>query len=70
MFNRVDINYVNDIVPGISDMTMSKIKTLTPGNCMLFGTAFKMPTLTSVDLPNPTPNSDSCNINATWYQGT
>ena len=55
------------MIPGISDMTMSKIKILTPGNCMLFGTAFKMPILTSVDKPNPTPHSDSCNIGNTWY---
>ena len=67
MFNHLDIKFVNEMIPGISDMTMSKIKILTPGNCMLFGTAFKMPILTSVDKPNPTPHSDSCNISNTWY---
>ena len=68
MFNKIDIDFVYSTVPGISDNTMNKIKILTPGNCMLFGTAFKMPILTSVDKPNPTPYSDSCNISATWYQ--
>ena len=68
MFNHTDIKFVYDMVPGISDTMMDRIKTLTPGNCMLFGTAFKMPMLATVDKPNPTPNSDSCNILATWYQ--
>ena len=68
MFNKIDIDFVYSTVPGISDNTMDKIKTLTPGNCMLFGTAFKMPILTSVDKPNPTPYSDSCDISKTWYQ--
>ena len=67
MFNHTDIRFVEETVPGISEMTMSKIKTLTPGNCMLFGTAFRMPILTSVDKPNPTPHSDSCDISRTWY---
>ena len=67
MFNHLDIEFVHNMIPGIGDSTMDKIKTLTPGNCMLFGTAFKMPTLTTVDLPNPTPNSDSCDIGRTWY---
>ncbi len=68
MFNKVDLDFVYSTVPGISDSTMDKIKTLTPGNCMLFGTAFRMPILTSVDKPNPTPYSDSCDIGKTWYQ--
>lgn len=68
MFNKIDLDFVYNTVPGISENTMDKIKTLTPGNCMLFGTAFKMPILTSVDKPNPTPYSDSCDIGKTWYQ--
>ena len=68
MFNHTDMKFVEETIPGLSDMTMDKIKILTPGHCMLFGTAFKMPILTSVDKPNPTPHSDSCNISATWYQ--
>ena len=67
MFNRRDVSFVAETIPGLNDMTMEKIKILTPGNCMLFGTAFKMPALTTVDKPNPTPHSDSCDIGKTWY---
>lgn len=68
MFNHTDIRFVEETIPGLSETTMEKIKILTPGHCMLFGTAFKMPILTTVDKPNPTPYSDSCNIGSTWYQ--
>ena len=68
MFNHIDIKYVYDMVPGITDSMMEKIKSLMPGTCMLFGTAFRMPILTTVDKPDPTPNSDSCDIGKTWYQ--
>ena len=67
IFNHLDLEFVHNMIPGISDSTMDKIKTLVPGKCMLFGTAFKMPILTSVDKPNPTPYSDSCDISKTWY---
>ena len=67
MFNHTDIKFVEETIPGLSELTMDKIKTLTSGHCMLFGTAFKMPILTSVDKPNPTPLSDNCDIGATWY---
>jgi len=67
MFHKRDIEFVSNTIPGINDITIEKIKVLTPGNCMLFGNAFRMPILTTVDLPNPTPYSDSCDISATWY---
>ncbi len=67
MFHQADIQFVSSSVPGIDDGTVNKIKMLMPGSCILFGTAFKMPILTMVDKPNPTPYSDSCNINKTWY---
>ena len=67
MFHEKDINFVSNTIPGLSDSLIGKIKILTPGNCMLFGSAFKMPILTAVDMPNPTPYSDSCDINNTWY---
>ena len=67
MFHQADIQFVSSSIPGINDSMIEKIKMLSPGSCMLFGTAFKMPILTMVDIPNPTPQSDSCNINNTWY---
>lgn len=67
MFNEADINFVTNTIPFVNANTTNKIKMLAPGNCMLFGTAYKKPILTKVDMPNPMPYSDSCNINKTWY---
>ena len=51
----------------MSEGMMQRVKVLNPGSCILFGTAFKFPVLTTVDMPNPTPLSQSCDINSTWY---
>lgn len=67
MFHQTDIEFVNSSVPGVSNSMIEKIKMLMPGACMLFGTAYKNPILTIVDMPNPTPYSENCNINKTWY---
>ena len=47
---------------------LEKIKIFPPGRAILFGTAFRMPILTEVDMPNPTPYSDNCDISNTWYK--
>lgn len=67
MFNKQDIDFIINTIPSISENKINKIKMLSPGSGMLFGTAFKMPILTKVDMPNPTPYSDSCSIDNTWY---
>ena len=67
MFNKQDIDFIINTIPSISENKINKIKMLSPGSGMLFGTAFKMPVLTRVDMPNPTPYSDSCSIDNTWY---
>ena len=67
MFNKQDIDFIINTIPSISENKINKIKMLSPGSGMLFGTAFKMPVLTRVDMPNQTPYSDSCSIDNTWY---
>ena len=67
MFYKKDIEFVTDAVANFSSSMINRLKTLSPGSCILFGTAFKLPAITLVDLPNPTPKSDSCNINNVWY---
>lgn len=67
MFYQEDINFVLSVLPKIEEDMIEKIKMLSPGSCMLLGNAFKIPLLTMLDMPNPKPYSDSCNINKTWY---
>ena len=67
MFHPEDIKFVASAISGMSEGMMQRVKVLNPGSCILFGTAFKFPVITMVDMPNPTPLSQSCNINNTWY---
>lgn len=67
MFHPADIKFISSAISGMSESMMGRIKILNPGSCILFGTAFKFPVITNVDMPNPAPLSQSCDINKTWY---
>ena len=67
IFHPMDIKFVSSAISGMSQEMIQRVKVLKPGSCILFGTAFKFPVLTMVDMPDPTPLSQSCDINKTWY---
>ena len=69
MFHPRDLQFIKDIISSADVTLTNKIKTLHPGTCIMFGTAFKMPTIAILDRPNPEPLSQSCDINKTWYIG-
>ncbi len=70
MFHPRDLQFIKDIISSADVTVTNKIKTLHPGTCIMFGTAFKMPTIAILDRPNPEPLSQSCDINKTWYLQT
>ena len=61
-----DIEYITRMVPYITDEIIEKQKGLQPGYCLAFGSAFKVPLIIHVDLPNPVPNSDNVCITKEW----
>ncbi len=67
MFHPRDLQFIKDIISSADVTLTNKIKTLHPGTCIMFGTAFKLPTIAILDKPNPTPLSQNCDINKTWY---
>jgi len=67
LFYDADIRFVSNSISGVTQAMIEKIKTFSPGHCILFGTAFKIPILAVIDKPNPLPYSDNCDINKTWY---
>ncbi len=67
MFHPKDLQFIKDIISSADITVTNKIKTLHPGTCTMFGTAFKMPTIAILDKPNPEPLSQNCDINNTWY---
>ena len=42
------------------------MRILQPGTCVAFGSAFKIPMICKLDLPNPRPYSSSCDVAAYW----
>ena len=61
-----DIEYITQMVPYITDEIIEKQKGLQPGYCLAFGTAFKVPLIIKMNIPNPTPKSDNVNIIKEW----
>lgn len=64
----VDLKYIKEMVPNVSQEIVLKLKNLKPGNCIAFGTAFKVPTSMYIDIPNPRPLSNNVNLEAVWYE--
>lgn len=62
-----DVEFIKEIIPNITEETVKKIKLLPPGMCMAFGSGFKIPVIIKFAMPNPAPNSASCNITKSWF---
>lgn len=62
-----DLDYIKNMVPNISSEVVSQLKTLQPGNCIAFGSAFKVPISMRIEKPNPEPLSNNANISKIWY---
>lgn len=67
MIHPLDIQFIHDMLPSITEEILKRIKSLQPGNCMAFGTAFKIPTLIYMAMPDPKPSSSSCDVSNVWF---
>ncbi len=61
-----DIEYITKMIPNITEDTIEKQKSLQVGNCLVFGSGFKIPLIARLEMPNPMPQSSSCDVVATW----
>ena len=61
-----DIEYITQMVPYITDEIIEKQKGLQPGYCLAFGSAFKVPLIIKMNIPNPVPNSDNVDVIKEW----
>ena len=64
----VDLKYIKEMIPNISDEIVLQLKNLKPGNCIAFGTAFKVPTSLYIDLPDPKPLSNNVDLEKVWFE--
>ena len=66
MTHPLDIKYITEMLPNISSDIVEKQKTLQPGTCVGFGTAFKIPMIIKMEMPNPMPYSSNCDVSGCW----
>ncbi len=66
MTHPKDIKYIEEMLPNISADVIEKMKILQPGTCVAFGTAFKIPMIVKLEMPNPRPYSASCDVSSYW----
>ncbi len=67
MTHPYDMDYIKKMIPFMSNEVSKQIQALPPGYAYTFGTAFKLPMIVELDLPNPTPISNNVNIQKVWY---
>lgn len=61
-----DIEYITKMIPNITEDTIEKQKSLQVGNCLVFGSGFKIPLIAKLEMPNPMPHSSSCDVVDRW----
>lgn len=66
MNHPVDVEYIRKMVPNISDEIVEKQKSLQSGTCLGFGTAFKIPLIIKMQMPDPAPWSGNVDVVKIW----
>lgn len=66
MTHPADLDYIEKMLPNISSDIIGKMSSLQPGTCVAFGSAFKIPFITSMKMPNPSPYSSNCDVASAW----
>ena len=66
MTHPLDIKYIEEMLPNMSADIIEKQKILQPGTCVAFGSAFKIPMIIKLEMPNPMPYSSNCNVSTCW----
>ena len=64
----LDLGYIKDMVPNVSNEIVLQLKNLKPGNCIAFGNAFRVPISMYIDLPDPRPLSNNVDLETVWYK--
>ena len=54
------------MIPNINNDIVDKQKELQSGTCLAFGTAFKIPVIVRLDMPNPPPLSSNADLLRYW----
>lgn len=64
----LDVEYIKNMIPNINTEIVEKQKGLQSGICLGFGTAFKIPVIARMEMPNPMPLSTNSDVVRYWTQ--
>ena len=67
MYNPEDIKIVSSIASNVTMDAVEKLKSLSPGMALVFGTSFNIPLITRFEIPNPMPTSTTVDLTQMWY---
>jgi hypothetical protein len=62
----LDEEYIRKMIPNINNDIVDKQKGLQSGTCLAFGTAFRIPVIVKLDMPNPPPLSSNADLLRYW----
>lgn len=66
MTHPLDLEYIEKMLPNISADIIEKLNALQPGTNVCFGSAFKIPMICRLEIPNPAPQSANADILNRW----
>lgn len=64
----LDVEYIKNMIPNINTEIVEKQKGLQSGTCLGFGTAFKIPVIARMEMPDPMPLSTNSDVVRYWTE--
>lgn len=68
IFHPDDYKIIDAITSSITRDDLERLKTLRKGMCLSFGSAFHIPTIAKMEMPDPAPSSSNVDIEKIWYE--
>lgn len=62
----LDLEYIEKMIPNMSEEIVNKQKSLQPGTCVAFGRILKIPMIIKMEKANPAPSSSNADIFNSW----
>lgn len=62
----LDLEYIEKMIPNMSEEIVNKQKSLQPGTCVAFGRILKIPMIVKLEKANPAPSSSNADIFGNW----
>ena len=67
IFHPDDYRIIDAITSSITRDDLEKLKTLRKGMALAFGSAFHIPLIAKLDMPDPPPMSSNVDVENLWY---